>query len=145
MKRILVALDFSDLTAEVIKYAKLLTLKFDATLYLVHADYLLPFLGANQYDQDLALAAYEAQRKKKKKELEMLKAELEKDGINSTIILEEGELDDVIIKEAQEFEADLIILGAHKHGKLYHLFFGNISENIIQKAQCPVMVIPTKE
>ena len=44
MKRILVALDFSDLTAEVIKYAKLLTLKFDATLYLVHADYLLPFL-----------------------------------------------------------------------------------------------------
>ncbi len=144
MKRILVALDFSELTDEVIKQAKLLTLKFNAKLCLVHADYLLPFLGANQYDQNLALEAYEVQRKKNKEELQKLKEELAKEGIDAEIILHEGEIDDAIIKEAQEFKADLIILGAHKHGKLYHLFFGNISENIIQKAQCPVMVIPTK-
>lgn len=143
MKRILAALDFSEVTPEVVKQAKLLTQKFKAELCLVHADYLLPFLGAHQYDQHLALEAYESQKKRNKDELQKLKDQLAAEGIQAEIILHEGDVDDAIIEEARKFKADLIILGAHKHGKLYHIFFGNISENIIQKAECPVMVIPT--
>jgi len=143
MKRILAALDFSEVTPEVVKQAKLLTRKFGAELCLVHADYLLPFLGAHQYDQQLALEAYECHKKRNKAELQKLKDQLAAEGILAEIILHEGDVDDAIIEEARKFKADLIILGAHKHGKLYHIFFGNISENIIQKADCPVMMIPT--
>lgn len=143
MKRILVALDFSEVTTKVIEQAKLLTKTFNAELCLVHADYLLPYLGAHQYDQHLAMEAYESQKKRNKDELANLQKQLELEGIKAEIILHEGDVDDSIIQEAQKFEADLIILGTHKHGKLYHLFFGNISENIIQKSNCPVMVIPS--
>lgn len=143
MKRILVALDFSEVTTKVIDQAKLLTKTFDAELRLVHADYLLPYLGAHQYDQHIALEAYENQKKHNKEELARLQKKLESEGVKAEIILHEGDVDDSIIEEAQKFKADLIILGAHKHGKLYHLFFGNISENIIQKSICPVMVIPS--
>jgi len=143
MKRILAALDFSELTPQVVEQAKLLTKIFDAQLCLMHADYLLPFLGAHQYDQHLALEAYESQKERNKQELQELKNELARAGIEAEIILHEGDVDESIIEEAQKFRADLIILGSHKHSKLYHLFFGNISENIIQKATCPVMVIPS--
>lgn len=144
MKRILVALDFSDNTPKVMEQAKLLTKKFNAKLCLIHADYLLPFLGQHQYDQHLALEAYENQKQHDKNLLQSMKEELSLEGIEAEIILLEGDIDEIIIEQAKDFKADLIILGIHEHGKLYHLLFGNIHENIIQKSPCPVMIIPSK-
>ena len=144
MKRILVALDFSEITPKVIEQAKLLTQKFDAKLCIMHADYLLPFLGEQQYDQHLALDAYENAKKHDTKKLETIKEELAEEGIEAEMILHEGNVGESIIEESQKFDADLIIIGAHEHSKLYHLFFGNIHENVIQKSSCPVMIIPSR-
>lgn len=49
-----------------------------------------------------------------------------------------------IIKTAEKWEADLIVLGTHGRTGLMHLLVGSISESIIRHSKIPVMVYPSK-
>ena len=35
----------------------------------------------------------------------------------------------------------MIVVGSHGHGALYHLLLGSVSEGIIRKTTCPVLVV----
>jgi nucleotide-binding universal stress UspA family protein len=39
-------------------------------------------------------------------------------------------------------EADLLVLGSHGHGRLYHAVVGSVTEECIRAATCPVVVVP---
>lgn len=47
-----------------------------------------------------------------------------------------------ILLLADEVEADLIVMGRHGHGPLSHLLFGSVTQQVLRKARCPVVVIP---
>lgn len=49
-----------------------------------------------------------------------------------------------IIKTAEIWEADLIILGTHGRTGLMHLLVGSVAEHIIRHSKIPVMVVPSK-
>jgi nucleotide-binding universal stress UspA family protein len=38
--------------------------------------------------------------------------------------------------------ADLLVLGSHGHGRLFHAVLGSVTEACIRRAACPVVVIP---
>jgi nucleotide-binding universal stress UspA family protein len=39
-------------------------------------------------------------------------------------------------------DADLLVLGSHGHGRLYHAVIGSVTEACIRVAGCPVVVVP---
>jgi nucleotide-binding universal stress UspA family protein len=39
-------------------------------------------------------------------------------------------------------DADLLVVGSHGHGRLYHAVLGSVAEACVRSAQCPVVVIP---
>jgi nucleotide-binding universal stress UspA family protein len=39
-------------------------------------------------------------------------------------------------------DADLLVLGSHGHGRLFHAVVGSVAEQCIRAAVCPVVVIP---
>jgi nucleotide-binding universal stress UspA family protein len=47
-----------------------------------------------------------------------------------------------LLSAARQFDADLIVIGAHEHGKFYHCLFGDTTESLIRRAHCPIMVLP---
>ncbi len=49
-----------------------------------------------------------------------------------------------IIKTAEIWEADLIILGTHGRTGLQHLLVGSVAEHIIRHSKIPVMVVPSR-
>ncbi|WP_339917495.1 universal stress protein [Yeosuana marina] len=49
-----------------------------------------------------------------------------------------------IIKTAEIWEADLIILGTHGRTGLLHLLVGSVAEHIIRHSKIPVMVVPSR-
>jgi nucleotide-binding universal stress UspA family protein len=49
-----------------------------------------------------------------------------------------------IIKTAEIWEADLIVMGTHGRTGLMHLLVGSVAEHIIRHSKIPVMVIPSK-
>jgi universal stress protein A len=55
--------------------------------------------------------------------------------------VEEGEIDEKIVKTAEEERCDLIIMSSHKQNWFQKLFSGNVAEKIINRAPCPVLVV----
>lgn len=39
--------------------------------------------------------------------------------------------------------SDLLVLGSHGHGRVFHAVLGSVSEECIRRASCPVVVVPT--
>lgn len=48
---------------------------------------------------------------------------------------------DQILREAEEREADLVVVGRRGLGGLKRLLMGSVSEGVVQHARCPVLVI----
>jgi len=142
MKNILVALDFSEITPQVIATAKELALGLKAKLAVIHIDYLMPFLNQYGINHVLALEAFQAQLKKSEEYLRSLEDELMQAGIDTTCQLVQGTTIDSILSETDKIAADLVIIGAHPHGKLHNLLFGNIHEAIVERINCPIVIVP---
>ncbi|HDY68944.1 MAG TPA: universal stress protein [Candidatus Scalindua sp.] len=51
----------------------------------------------------------------------------------------------VILDESSKLKIDLIVVGSHGHGAVYHLIVGSVSEEVLQRSSCPVLVVPTHD
>ncbi|WP_305042297.1 universal stress protein [Geoalkalibacter sp.] len=47
-----------------------------------------------------------------------------------------------ILSEADELDADLIVLGSHGKGRLHYTFLGSVAEKVLHRAKRPVLVVP---
>lgn len=47
-----------------------------------------------------------------------------------------------ILKIAEEWEPDLIVLGTHGRTGLDHLLMGSVAEQVVRKSRWPVLVVP---
>lgn len=81
-----------------------------------------------------------------KKEAEQTLDSLAKmyDGDDLVKLMPEGKPNEDIIKTAQSWEADLIVLGTHGRTGLKHLLMGSIAEHVVRHSDIPVMVVPSK-
>lgn len=50
-----------------------------------------------------------------------------------------------ILNVAEEWDADMIILGTHGRTGLDHFISGSVAEKVVRKAKCPVLIIPNKD
>lgn len=55
-----------------------------------------------------------------------------------------GNIRNEILTIAQEWSADLIIIGSTGKTGFEHFISGSVSESVIRKSHCPVLVIPSK-
>jgi nucleotide-binding universal stress UspA family protein len=147
MKRILAAIDFSESTEKVIARAKKMTKESNGELLIVHSETLKSYLSAitNELNQTPSMELIDTQKKKIEDRLKEIHDNLSKDGIKAECILMEGPTVDNILKEAEIFNADLIIIGSHKHGRFYNLLFGSVHKSLITLSTIPVLVIPPED
>lgn len=50
-----------------------------------------------------------------------------------------------IIQQSEEWGAELIVIGTHGRGGLYHFLMGSVAEHVARKAACPVLIVPNKD
>jgi universal stress protein A len=46
------------------------------------------------------------------------------------------------LSQAEDSRVDLIVLGSHGRGPLSHLFLGSVADGVLQRARCPVLIVP---
>ena len=51
------------------------------------------------------------------------------------------ELAEKILEVAGQEKADLIIMGTHGTGGIGHIFLGSVSQKVLHRAVCPVMLV----
>ena len=64
------------------------------------------------------------------------------EGLPLVIAMRIGEAGHKILDFIGECGVDLVILGRQGAGKVGKLLFGNVTERVVRKAPCPVLVIP---
>jgi nucleotide-binding universal stress UspA family protein len=64
------------------------------------------------------------------------------DGVTLQVEYRIGKDSQEILTFAKEKNIDLIVMGRGGHSALQKPFFGNVTEKIVRKANCPVLVVP---
>lgn len=54
-----------------------------------------------------------------------------------------GQAAHVILEVAEEFSADLIVMGTHGRSGLSHMLLGSVTEKVMRRAACPVLTVRT--
>ncbi|MDR2283056.1 MAG: universal stress protein [Sphingobacterium sp.] len=147
-QRILLALDDSPCSDKVIDYARGILEGQDATLALVTV---IPPTSPASYGADPLLGQQpiivaevaEIQQQAAQEYLDRLAADFTsvKEIFTFTRV---GNIREEILTVAHEWAADLLILGTNGKTGFEHFISGSVSESVIRKAQCPVLVIPSK-
>lgn len=159
MKKIVAAIDLSDITPKVIETAAQLALISGAKLYLIHAE--APEITPDMelegvatpgvttglvFPQGAASLFHEHVDQKTKElfpEMENIKKDLENKGISvENVLLYNGDVADRILGKTCELDANLVVIGARRHSFLHKLFFEELGINFIAKCPCPVVVVP---
>lgn len=141
MKRILVPIDLSEITDLVVEQARCFVRSLACRLWLLHV---LPPLGPTSLNyvnsrhmrQEIA-RELRAQRR----QLQALTQSLRRDRIDVRLRCLAGGVSQVILAEAARIRADLIIMGSHGHGTVYHALFGGVIPRVMTRAPCPVMLV----
>ena len=151
MNRVAVAIDFTDSSKQVLDKAIELTKALNGNLALVHViedtgmmsiDY-GPVEGLNNINIEESMLLAEAMLKSSKEQMAKLKSSIT--GINVETEVLQGNIKDTIIEFAKEWNADIIVVGAHSHTGFFHFLEGETSVKILHNTQIPVLVIPELE
>lgn len=138
MKTILALIDFSDVTPKILEHAHAHAKAFGGDIVLMHVvppeplvvDFEPPAVPPDIF-------------KIRQRELLAMRDSLTEKGVNTTAQLFGGLLLETVLDQIKLLDPDLIIMGSHGHGALYHLIVGSVTEGIIKHSARPVLVIPS--
>lgn len=145
MKTLLTAVDLSPITPKVLDGAAALASSLGARLILLHvvepvAAY-VP-VGAAMDVITAPVPVEPPDMDALKARLEELAAPLRAKGVTVETVASVSLPVDEILDQAKKTGSDMLVLGSHGHGALYHLFGGSVVTSVLQKADLPVTVIP---
>ncbi|RZK58352.1 MAG: universal stress protein [Pedobacter sp.] len=144
-KRILIAVDNSICAEKAAISGYSLASKFDAQVALVNI--IEPAPATVNPDFTLAPVFMEVYDNSEENSHLLLK-EIEtkhSNGIQTTYLSVLDTASNGIVKQAEEWNADLIVIGTHGRSGLYHFLMGSVAEHVARKAACPVLIIPNKD
>jgi nucleotide-binding universal stress UspA family protein len=146
-RRILAAIDGSHASDRALEEAIRISREAGASLLVVHALEDPPaVLEDNPYAED-ALRTLKASRKEAGANLlKRAKADAAAAGVNAeATLLDEDAMPTParILRAAQAFNADLIVLGTHGHHGLRRAMLGSSAEGVVRMAPVPVLLVPT--
>ena len=138
VKKVVVGLDFSDISEAVLKTAGTIAQHFQAELVLTHCMAILPVTPAGMDgSSDYSFIAQEYVEKELQRwaHLPMLK------GVKTKWVVSAGAPALSILDVASDDHADLIVMGTHGRRGLPHLLMASVTEEVVRKAKCPVLSI----
>ena len=164
MKNILVPIDFSDVTQKIIQQAIQIASSLKADVRLIHvttpsssrvklhSEIITPAALDGMEGQYFAPIRHDiirdqiaTQFKEEHSKLIKFRQQFVDKKIKTLALLIEGEIVESIIAEAQKIKADIIILGSHGHSSIYKAFLGSVTNGVLKKPTCPVLIVPAKK
>ena len=148
--RILVPLDFSEITQRVLDYALLIAAQNQAELVLMHAVHVPPLVETNTWldpllsptvEQDLRLQL----KATAEKTLAEMQARCVQAGVSTTTSVCEGVPNAEIINCAEKNNADLIIMGSQGHSAVSRFLIGSTAERVVRRSHLTVLCVKPEE
>lgn len=144
-KKILIAVDNSSCSEKAAKAGYEMAVKFNAEIALLNI--IEPTPAAVNPDYTLAPVFMEMYDNSEENSHVLLK-EIESkygDEINTTYLSTIDTASHGIVQQAEEWGAELIVIGTHGRTGFYHFLMGSVAEHVARKAACPVLIVPNKD
>jgi nucleotide-binding universal stress UspA family protein len=142
MSTILVPVDFSDISPKVVETAASLAEARGDEITLLHVALPDPAFVGFEAGPVVVQEAVQRDFQEDHGKLETIRADLAARGLPAGYLHFEGATAEVILREAKRIHASLIVMGSHGHGSLYHLLVGSVTDAVLRKTSCPVLVVP---
>ena len=143
--KIIVPVDFSDCSADGVRYGVAFAKSAGAKLSLVHVLQVQPFLPTEQF------AAYNREpspgvlERAAKMQMRKFVRKIDFDGVPYETSVEIGRPAYQICQVAEKTGADLIVTSTHGSTGLTHVLMGSTAEHVVRYAKCPVLVVPARD
>jgi nucleotide-binding universal stress UspA family protein len=131
-KRILFATDLGTASEQAQIYASGLARLFGAQLFVLHVQ--LRRSGAAEGESDPGLKVEELK-------MDELKDFFQASGMSCTVLLEKGDIAEVLGRVADEYSIDLVIVGSHGWQGVAYLIHGSTSERVSRSSSHPVICV----
>lgn len=149
MKKVLITLDYNPKSEKVVTMGNELARLMDAEICLLHVLAEVSYYGM-QYEPFMGYEGYafpvdfKIQEEFVKVAQDYLdKTAVHLGGRNISTHLSEGDTANSILEYAQQWQADVIVMGAHRHGTLEKLFLGTVASSVLERTTIPVYMVPT--
>ena len=143
VKKILVPMDFSNLSKDALPWATFLAAQFKAEVVLLHVvekfpiDYLM---GRELTSHTIVPLMKQAETNLERATTDLAKAF----DLKMSAVVRAGKPYAEICEAAKVLEADLIVLTTHGYTGLKHVWLGSTAERVVRHALCPVLVVRAK-
>jgi nucleotide-binding universal stress UspA family protein len=137
LKNILFATDLSECANKALPYALSVARRYGA---MIHAAYVWPG-DSPVFDMsaDLAAMVAEGDERRMREYVAMLEKQVE--DVPHRVTTPKGNIWDALAKIIKEEEIDMLVVGTHGRTGVRKLFMGSVAENLLRRAECPVMSI----
>ena len=144
MKNLLVAIENCETTttdSPVVKKALELADAFSSRIWLVHV---VPPSRQPPYNIDSKVSRHEAANELRNEHdyLQYLAKCMATKKTDVNALLVQGAVVSSLLREAVRLDSDLVIMGCHKHGRLYGALMDSAEEGLLSKCPCPIMFVP---
>ncbi|HYF37023.1 MAG TPA: universal stress protein [Prosthecobacter sp.] len=144
MKTIVALIDFSDVTFKVLKQVHALAKGFGSHVVLLHVAPKNPVVvDVGLISPTVLQEPTPEQEHAEEAKLRELQESLAKFGVTSTVRQIHAAGVEQLLAEAGNHHPDLIVVGSHRHGSLFELLHSTITAQVVRKAPCPVVVVPS--
>jgi nucleotide-binding universal stress UspA family protein len=148
MKKILIALDYNPNSEKVVQMGNELAKLMDAEICLFHVLAEVRYYGM-QYEPFMGYDGYAfpVDYKIQDEFVKVAQDYLDKTaqhigGENVTTHLAEGDTAKTILEYADDWGADVIVMGTHSHSTLEKLFLGTVASTLLERTKIPVYMVP---
>jgi nucleotide-binding universal stress UspA family protein len=137
-KRVLVATDFSDASRRALTYGSAIARQYGSEIYVVHAIPPEPRtpIPMEPLPRELNRRWLEAEH-----DMEHFGEQARLQDLKHHLLLEQGQVGDVLNAVIQRENVDLLVLGTRGRGGLKKLALGSVAEEVLRLAPCPVLTI----
>lgn len=142
MKNILIAVDLEGGDDILVEHAAKLAQKFDSKIWVVHVAAPDPdFVGFDAGPVYIRKTLADDLREEHRA-LHKYSENLHARNLHAESLLVQGPTVQTIFEEAKKLEADLLILGTHKHNFFKRVFGQEVSHDAVSKTEVPILIVP---
>ena len=144
MKRILICVDLSSITDDVINWAIRLGKSTNSVMRLA-------YVSAAHAEKVTHVVSSENQQRvslimqKENSKMDSLTAKIKKEGLECGMNILHGNVSESLIKEAKDFDASMIVIGSRTTNAATHAIKGSVGADMLKALKIPVLLVPASE
>ena len=140
--KIIAAVDFSDITDAVISKAADMASALNATVWVIHVTEPDPIFVSHDADSQVMCDQLANHFHQEHQQLQSFAEQLRKEGLEATALLLQGSTAEIITRQIDKLEAQLLIIGKNKHGLIHRLLLGSNTTDILRQSPIATLLVP---